>query len=60
MYMWLFTMWPNSPNWELETIHRHIFVIHFHILTIFGHKIANGNPKEKKRNHQNDLSLTFK
>ena len=29
-------MGPNSPNWEVESIYGHIFVVDFHILTNFG------------------------
>ena len=35
------TMGRNSPNCELESIYGHICVIHFHLLTMFGRKIAN-------------------
>ena len=41
----LFAMGPSSPKWDLESTYEQIFVISFHILTIFGHQIANGDTK---------------
>ena len=35
-------IWSNSPNWELENICGHTFVIHFHTIKITGHKTING------------------
>ena len=29
-----------GPNCPLESIYAHIFVVHFHFLTILGHKVA--------------------
>ena len=51
-----------GPTWEVESIYGPIFVIHFHIPIILGHKIANGDKKLTKAKWswmKNEITLKY-